>query len=88
MNLYELLLFQLKTTATPLSAIVHVNTKPIICSERIKKRSRTGEEGIPLSYLESLDNYQCKWIENAKVPYISTDLNDIEKVEKFIADLI
>ena len=43
LQLYERLLKQLKTTATPLSAIVHVNTSPVTCMERIKSRGRAGK---------------------------------------------
>ena len=37
LDLYIRWLNQLKATATPLSAIVHVNTPPSICAERIKQ---------------------------------------------------
>ena len=37
--------------ATALSAIVYINTAPDVCAERIVKRSRGGEEGIPLEYV-------------------------------------
>ena len=46
LQLYERLLKQLKTTATPLSAIVHVNTSPIVCMDRIKSRGRAGTQHI------------------------------------------
>ena len=42
LQLYERLLKQLKSTATPLSAIVHVNTSPVVCMERVKSRGRAG----------------------------------------------
>lgn len=35
----------------PVDTIIYINTTPEICSERIKKRSRLGEEVIPLDYL-------------------------------------
>jgi deoxyadenosine/deoxycytidine kinase len=37
--------------------IIYIKTLPIICNERIKKRSRDGECSISLDYLESCDNY-------------------------------
>lgn len=88
-NLYERLLSQLRTTATPLSAIVHVNTIPTVCAERIKKRSRIGEGNIPLTYLESLNKYQREWIESSTVPSISSDCDfvDISIIESFIENL-
>lgn len=88
LELYLRLLSQLKATATPLSALIHVNTKPTLCSERIKKRSRSGESSISMEYLESLDDHQCAWINAEKLPKLITDGVDIEKVESFIRSLL
>jgi deoxyadenosine/deoxycytidine kinase len=41
----------------PVHKIVYVKTSPKKCYERISKRSREGEENIPLSYLESCNYY-------------------------------
>lgn len=41
----------------PVHKIVYVKTAPEKCFERIVRRSRTGEENIPLEYLKSCDNY-------------------------------
>jgi len=41
----------------PIHRCVYVNTDPKICHERIVKRSRTGEDSIPLDYLTSCDEY-------------------------------
>ena len=87
LHLYEKLLFHLKKTATPVQAIVHVNTTPSICFDRIKIRARNGEENIPLSYLQSLDKYQCEWVDNADIPMIKTEEHDFNKVEQFISNL-
>ena len=39
---------------TKLDGIIYVHTEPTVCYDRIKKRSRTGEESIPLDYLENV----------------------------------
>lgn len=88
LELYLRLLSQLKATATPLSALIHVNTKPVLCSERIKKRSRSGESSISMDYLQSLDDHQCAWINNEMLPKLITDGENIAKVESFIRSLI
>lgn len=89
LELYERLLNQLKVTATPLSAIIHVETNPLTCGERIKQRSRTGEESIPMEYLESLNHYQCKWVNSIEVPTIKySDRPDITHLEEFIRGLL
>lgn len=41
----------------PIHRCVYVKTDPQICHERIVKRSRTGEDSIPLEYLTSCDEY-------------------------------
>jgi len=41
----------------PISGVIYVKTKPEICFERIKKRSRTGESDIPMDYLIKCDEY-------------------------------
>lgn len=88
LHLYERLLNQLKSTATPLSAIVHVNTPPEICLERIRTRDRSGEQAISLDYLRALNRYQCDWIENTSVKIHTTDLTNVQNVEDFISSLI
>lgn len=41
----------------PIEAVIYVQTDPKICFERINKRSRVGEEKIPLQYLEECHKY-------------------------------
>jgi len=41
---------------------IFVNTSPDVCYNRIKKRSRTGEECIPLDYLQLLHNKHVEWL--------------------------
>ena len=44
--------------------IYYVKTDPEICSKRIEKRNRKGEEKIPLDYLKSCSNYHNKWLDS------------------------
>jgi deoxyadenosine/deoxycytidine kinase len=41
----------------PINKIIYVCADPDICSERIVKRSRNGENNIPLDYLKSCHSY-------------------------------
>ena len=41
----------------PVHKVIYVKTDPEMCYKRIGKRSREGEERIPLSYLENCDKY-------------------------------
>jgi len=48
----------------PVHKCIYVNTDPEICHDRIMKRSRTGEDCIPLDYLESCHRYHTDMILN------------------------
>lgn len=63
---------------------IYLKTDPIICLERSKKRNRTGEEGIPLEYLISLDKKHDEWLSN---DVINIDGN-IDDVDISIRDLL
>jgi deoxyadenosine/deoxycytidine kinase len=65
-TLYKMWYEYIKGQSYPLTKIIYVNTPPDICMERIKIRSRKGEDAIPLSYLENLDIYQAKWLMDEK----------------------
>lgn len=49
---------------TKIDGVIYVHTSPNVCYDRIKKRSRTGEESIPLEYLKKCHDYHDKWILN------------------------
>ena len=44
--------------------VLWVNAGPKTCLERIKKRSREGEDVIMLEYLETCDAYHREWLES------------------------
>ncbi len=46
----------------PVEEIIYIKTDPEICSQRIKKRSRKGEEQIELSYLQDCHKYHEDWL--------------------------
>lgn len=87
LDLYIRWLNQLKTVATPLSAIVHVSTSPKQCAEWIRKRSRGGEDSISMDYLENLHSHQATWVDSASLPVFKTDLKNTQLVEDFIVGL-
>jgi deoxyadenosine/deoxycytidine kinase len=47
----------------PINDIIYVKTDPINCYHRINKRARSGEEVIPLSYLEDCHKYHEQFLE-------------------------
>jgi len=87
LKLYKSLLQQLKSTATPLSAIVHLNTTSDICEKRIKKRQRPGEDAVSLAYLNHLEKNQNDWLKESDVPQISVDHLDVAQIDAFLASL-
>lgn len=46
----------------PISGYIYVKTPSSVCDERIKIRGRTGEEDIPIEYLDSLGDYHNEWL--------------------------
>ena len=87
-ELYKKWFALIEENATPLSAILYVDTDPKTCLERIAKRGRTGEESIPLEYLQSLDKTQRAWVENTSVPVLNvTGFPSASEVGKFIDSL-
>lgn len=73
----------------PVSKLIYVKADPEVCSERIKKRHRHGEEGIPLEYLERCHNYHEDMIKKYEKDYDQLILNgniDISENKKQIED--
>lgn len=62
-TLYERWFSLLKETATPLSAIVYIDTPPEVCKQRIIGRGRAGEDSIPMDYLNKLTLFQNRWVD-------------------------
>lgn len=50
----------------PIKGIIYLKTTPNICSERIKKRNRKGEENISIEYINRCHNYHQEWISKIK----------------------
>ena len=59
----------------PLNKIIYIKTDPEVCLSRIEKRSRKGENNIPLSYLTDCDKYHEEMINNLSVEKLILDGN-------------
>jgi deoxyguanosine kinase len=57
----------------PVSQIIYVNADPLICYNRIKVRSRTGESNIPLAYLENCHKYHNNMLDLNKDSCVCKD---------------
>ena len=87
-ELYQRWFRILQRSAVPLSAIVYVDTDPDMCFERVAERARSGEAGISLEYLNSLDRQQDAWVKSTAVPQLRIKSNEADKVEAFVAGLV
>lgn len=59
----------------PIEYTIYVNTDPQNCYNRIHKRSREGEEIIPLEYLKSCHNYHEKFLNEFNTIKLELDGN-------------
>jgi deoxyadenosine/deoxycytidine kinase len=57
----------------PVNKVVYVQTSPDKCYQRIVKRSRTGEENIPLDYLSSCSNYHDNMLDKENPECVCID---------------
>jgi len=58
-----------------LDGIVYIDADAEVCYERIKKRSRGGEDGIPLEYLQKCKSYHHEWLTKTKTPVLNINAN-------------
>lgn len=58
--------------------VFYVKTDATICSQRIKKRLRNGEENIDFSYLTKCNDYHDNWISKIENKYIFDGNIDID----------
>lgn len=74
------------------NAYIYLKTDPKISSERITKRSRDEEGGIPIEYLTTLHEKHNKWMDRERergVPVLELDLSvDYDKNPEYKLELI
>jgi deoxyadenosine/deoxycytidine kinase len=58
-----------------LDGIVYIDVDAEICIERIKKRSRIGESGISLEYLQKCKSYHHEWLTNTNTNVLNINAN-------------
>jgi len=76
-----------KSNRAPVDLIVYLRADPETCYERLKKRSRKEEAGVPISLLNSLHQLHDDWLINEKypcpAPVLVLDANyDLEKMKE------
>lgn len=58
-----------------LCGIVYINSSAEVSCNRIAKRSRDGESGIPLEYLQKCKSYHDDWLTKTETPVLTIDTN-------------
>ena len=80
------------TSYTKLAGLIYIETTPEVCLERVAKRSRSGEDLIPLSYLESCHNYHEDWLKGdsnlSSLTLNGCDSIDYESIIRYIRSLL
>jgi len=86
-----------------LDGIVYIDADAEVCKQRVEKRSRQGEDGIPLEYLQKCKRYHDEWMSdepmalkiktNQDVTYDSADSSDqgnvwLKQISDYIYELI
>ena len=72
----------------PIESVIYVKTDPEICYQRIKERSRTGEDEIPLDYLTKCHDYHEKMIveDFSKIFVLALDGNKNIRKEPLVVE--
>jgi len=73
----------------PIQGIVYITTESGECQNRIKIRNRTGEDHIPLDYLQKLDQYHARWLSSTDKPvlFVPSDADRIDEIIKFAKEM-
>ena len=81
--------FNVFSNLSTINGIIYITTDYSICNNRIKTRSRKGEDSIPLDYLNSLETQHEKWLSNCNIPIlnITSSIEEIPKIEQWISKL-
>jgi deoxyadenosine/deoxycytidine kinase len=57
--------------------VIYMDSNPEVCSKRINKRNRNGENNIPIEYLQKCRDYHTKWL-------IDTSHTDLEVISDHV----
>lgn len=65
----------------PLTGVIYLTIPPDLCAKRIVQRGRSGEENIPLEYLQKCSKYHETWLNqlNLEFQVIRMDENDVNE---------
>jgi len=67
----------------PLTGVIYLTIPPDLCAKRIVQRGRSGEENIPLEYLEKCSKYHESWLNRKELGFQLIKMNETD-VNQFI----
>jgi deoxyadenosine/deoxycytidine kinase len=67
----------------PLTGVIYLTIPPDLCAKRIVQRGRSGEENIPLEYLEKCSKYHESWLNHKELGFQLIKMNETD-VNQFI----
>jgi deoxyadenosine/deoxycytidine kinase len=86
--------FQVGREDFEIDSIIYWCVPPEICMQRIQKRSRDGEGGIPLAYLGKCHAFHSMWLDHTETPilYLNGDVDvkseeygqRLQQIEQFL----
>jgi len=67
--------------------IIYLKCQPETCYNRMKNRSRSEEDTVPLNYLTQLHQYHEDWLNHTNIPVLILD-NETNPIESHIEKII
>ena len=69
--------FSMYEGAFQMNGVIYLRAEPNVCSERVEKRSREGENKISLDYLKNCHEYHEHWLfHNCKTPLLTLNVSE------------
>jgi deoxyadenosine/deoxycytidine kinase len=62
----------------PLTGVIYLTIPPDLCAKRIVQRGRSGEENIPLEYLEKCSKYHESWLNRKELGFQLIKMNETD----------
>jgi deoxyadenosine/deoxycytidine kinase len=71
----------------PVKGVIHLTTSATTSKDRIHTRGRSGEDRIPLEYLENLHDQHNHWIANSHIPVLEVSTDTGHSIDAAVATI-
>jgi deoxyadenosine/deoxycytidine kinase len=79
--------FEHYAASLPVRGVIHLTTSASVSSDRIHTRGRSGEERIPLEYLNELDGQHSRWISSVALPVLKVNTEPGHSIDSAVASI-